>query len=134
MSWGERRGLGLGRRAGRRGAPLAGVLLCLLAWMPLPLGFASAHMVAGWTPVCTSDGVKTVLLEDSGDQTEQRGSRHCTLCWGQAPEHEMPLLTNAPVSYDRAEAGSGEFSARDEVFPRALFRFQTRSRAPPVPA
>ena len=134
MSGGERRGLWLGLIAARRKASLAAVVLCLLAWMPLPLGLASAHMAAGWTPVCTSDGVKTVLLEDSGDQTQQRSNRHCTLCWGQAPEHETPLLTNAPASYDRAGAGGSEFLARDEVFPRPLFLFQTRSRAPPVPA
>ena len=99
----------------------------------MDIAAAGAGLAAGWTPVCTANGIKTVLLEDTGDQTPQRGSRHCsTLCWGQAPEHEMPLLTGSPVSFDRTVARGGEFSAHDEVIPRALFRFQTRSRAPPA--
>ena len=119
-------------RARRRRASLAGVLLCLLAWMPLPLGLASAHMAAGWTQVCTSEGVTTVLLEENGGESKQPGTRHCTECWGQAPDHEPGPPPLAPVLFQVVSGGGDVPATGDEVFPRALFRFQLRSRAPPA--
>ncbi len=134
MGWGSKGWYWRGRPSGRRRASLASVLLCLLTWMPLPLGLSSAHAAAGWTPVCTGEGARTVLVEDSGDQTKHQGSYRCAECWGQAPQCEVPVLAGALEVFDVVADSGDDFAVRAEIFPRTLFRFQTRSRAPPASA
>ena len=131
MSWGTGCRRSRGHTSARRRASLAAVLLCLLAWLPLPLGLAAGHVAAGWTEVCSGKGVTTVLLEDSGGRGEHRDAGHCTQCWGQAPEHDMPVLAATAALFEIVTVDD-DFPVREAVFPRALFRFQIRSRAPPA--
>jgi len=119
--------------AARRRASLTAAALWLFVWMALSAGLAAGHTAAGWTRVCTGDGVRTVLLEDSGTAAGHQGDRRCALCWGQAPEHDMPALAAAPAPFDLA-AVKDPPPVREAVIPRALFRFQIRSRAPPEQA
>ncbi|MEI6559937.1 MAG: DUF2946 family protein [Rhodospirillaceae bacterium] len=119
------------RRSGRRIASLAAVLVCLLGWLPLPVALAAGHAAAGLTPICSTEGVKTVLIVDSGTGAGQRDSGHCPLCWGQAPE-PAPLAPATSAALFVVEVGPGDFPVREDIIPRVLFRFQIRSRAPPA--
>lgn len=121
------------RGAARRRASLTAAALWLFTWMALSAGLAAGHTAAGWTGICTGNGVTTVLLDDSGSGTDHRNGRHCTLCWGQAPAPDMPALAASPEPLALVPVADVP-PAPETVIPRALFRFQTRSRAPPTSA